>query len=225
MYRLVLILIVFSIWFPAANAASHEVFGQVQILLKSEKKKTDLSSVILYLDPVGQTNISPETLKKNFSMATKNKQFTPRALAVPVGASVQFPNLDSIFHNIFSVSSPNQFDLGLYKGGASKTQTFQQPGVVKVFCNVHPQMSATIVVSASPHYTVADQNGAFSFGNIPNGTFQLRAYAEEGQAAQKIVVGEKPLQVDVTIDGRNFKKLRHKNKFGKDYASEGNERY
>jgi plastocyanin len=225
MNRFALTLLIFGILISAENAHSHEVFGQVQILLKGEKTKTDLSSVILYLDSIGQTAIPSEALKKSFSMATRNKQFSPRALAVPVGASVNFPNFDSIFHNIFSVSSPNQFDLGLYKGGGSKTQTFQHPGVVKVFCNVHPQMSATIVVSASPHYTVADQKGAFTFGNISNGIFQLRAYADEGQAMQKIVVGDKPLQVNVTIDGRNFKKLRHKNKFGKDYSSEGNERY
>src|SRR5687767_14901963 len=122
------------------DASGHEVFGTVQIVMKGEKKKTDLSSVILYLDPVGQTSIPAELLKKNFSMSTRNKQFSPRVLAVPAGASVQFPNYDSIFHNIFSVSAPNRFDLGLYKGGASKAQTFQQPGVVKVFCNVHPQM-------------------------------------------------------------------------------------
>jgi plastocyanin len=225
MNRFATVLVVFLTFFLVAQLEAHEVLGQVQIVLKGDKKKTDLSSVILYLEPVVHTAIPPEVLKKNFSMSTKNKQFTPRALAVPVGAGVRFPNYDSIFHNIFSVSSPNQFDLGLYKGGTSKTQSFQHPGVVKVFCNVHPQMSATIVVTASPHYTVADQAGAFNFGLIPNGTFQLRAYADEGQTAQKVVVGEKPLQVNVTIDGRNFKKVRHKNKFGKDYSSEGNERY
>lgn len=224
MHRFAPILILFFL-FQTASGDAHEVFGKVEILLKGEKKKTDLSSVILYVEPVGPSSIPAEALNKTFTMSTKNKQFTPRALAVPVGARVQFPNFDSIFHNIFSVSDPNQFDLGLYKGGASKSQTLQHPGIVKVFCNVHPQMSATIVVSASPHYTVADQNGNFTFGNIPNGNYQLRAYADEGQTMQKIAVGEKPLEVNLAIDGRNFKKLRHKNKFGKDYATEGNERY
>ncbi len=205
------------------EANAHEVFGMVQVLLKGEKKKTDHSSVILYLEAVSQSNIPQEALKKKFTMATKDKQFAPRVLAVPVGASVQFPNLDSIFHNIFSVSAPNRFDLGLYKGGGNKTQTFEHPGVVKVFCNVHPQMSATIIVTSSPHYTIADQEGYFTLGNIPNGDFQLRVYAEEGQTMQKVTVGDKPLKVNLTIDGRNFKKAKHKNKFGKDYDE--NERY
>ena len=208
----------------SVQTQAHDVSGTVEVLLKGGKRKTDLSSVIIYLDPVSQSSIAEEALKKTFTMTTKNKQFSPRALAVPAGAKVQFPNFDSIFHNIFSVSSPNQFDLGLYKGGASKTQSFQQPGVVKVFCNVHPQMSATIVVSASPFYTIADQTGNFKLGDIPNGSFQLRAYTEEGQTLKKIDVGDKPVEVRLTIDGRSFKKLRHKNKFGKDYSSE-DERY
>lgn len=217
--------LVFLFFLFSIQTHAHELSGTVEVLLKGDKKKTDLSTVIIYLDPVSQSSIPEEALKKNFSMATKNKQFSPRALAIPAGAKVQFPNLDSIFHNIFSVSSPNQFDLGLYKGGASKTQSFQQPGVVKVFCNVHPQMSATIVVSASPYYTVAEKTGAFKLGNIPNGSFELRAYAEEGQTVKKIDVGDKPLQVNLSIDGRSFKKLRHKNKFGKDYSSGEDERY
>ena len=205
------------------DAYSHEVFGTVQILLKGDKKKADLSSVVLYLDPLSQTDSSVPAAKKNFTMATKNKQFAPRVLAVPAGAGVQFPNYDSIFHNIFSVSAPNQFDLGLYKGGTSKTQTFRQPGLVKVFCNVHPQMSATIVVASSAYYTITDKQGKFNLRDIPNGTFELRAYAEEGQSVQKIEVRNKPLQVEMTIDGRNFKKAKHKNKFGKDYDQD--ERY
>src|SRR5918996_5238876 len=167
-FSLLFLFFLFSIQIHA-----HDVSGTVEVLLKGDKKKTDLSAVIIYLYPVSKLSVPQEALKKSFSMVTKNKQFSPRALAIPVGAKVQFPNLDSIFHNIFSVSAPNQFDLGLYKGGASKTQSFQKPGVVKVFCNVHPQMSATIVVTPSPYYTVADQTGAFKLGDIPNGSFDL----------------------------------------------------
>jgi len=216
----VLLLVLFS-----SQAFAHEVSGTIDIVLKGDKKKTDLSSVIVYLDSSNESKISPEALKKNFTMATKSKQIIPRVLAIPVGAAVQFPNFDSIFHNLFSVSSPNQFDLGFYKGGDSKTQEFQHPGVVKVFCNVHPQMTATLVVSTTPYYTVADQQGNFDLGNIPNGTFQLKAYSDEGQAMQQITVGDKPVSFHLTIDGRNFKKLRHKNKFGKDYSTDENERY
>ncbi len=209
-----------------SNASAHEVFGTVEVILKGDKKKPDLSTVFVYLEPaVGNFKTPEDIIKRNYTMATKNKQFTPRSLAVPVGAGVQFPNFDSIFHNIFSVSAPNRFDLGLYKGGASKTQVFQQPGIVKVFCNVHPQMSATIVVAGTPFYTLADRQGNFTLGDIPIGSYQLRAYSDEGQAMKNITAGDKEVQVKLTIDGRSFKKARHKNKFGKDYSTDENERY
>jgi hypothetical protein len=86
-------------------------------------------------------------------------------------------------------------------------------------------MSATIVVANSPYFTSANKTGNFSLGNVPNGTYMLKAYTEEGQAEQKIQVGETPIKVMLSIDGRNFKKVKHKNKFGKDYSTDENEKY
>jgi plastocyanin len=220
-YAIFLLLFVFS-----AISFAHEVSGTVQVTLKGDKKKEDLSSVVIYLDEMGSTTVSASSeLKKEYSMPTKNKQLSPRSMAIPVGAKIAFPNFDPIFHNLFSVSAPNEFDLGLYKGGASKTHSFSKPGIVRVFCNVHPQMSATIVVANSPYFTSANKTGNFSLGNVPNGTYMLKAYTEEGQAEQKIQVGETPIKVMLSIDGRNFKKVKHKNKFGKDYSTDENEKY
>jgi plastocyanin len=203
-----------------------DVSGTVEVILKGDNKKTDLSSVIVYLDAASpEFKVPAESVKKNYSMETKNKQITPHVLAVPSGAGVQFPNFDSIYHNLFSVSAPNQFDLGIYKGGDSKTQVFQNPGIVKVFCNVHPQMSATIVVSTTPYSTVADAKGNFDLGQIPGGVYDVKAYSDEGQTTERIQVGDVPQKVQLTIDARNFKKLRHKNKFGKDYSTNEDERY
>jgi plastocyanin len=214
-----------AVFFLAASLHAHEVLGTVEIILKGEKKKSDLSNVIVYLDQIqSDVKLTQNELNKKFEMSTKNKQFSPRLLAVPVGATVNFPNFDPIFHNLFSVSRPNDFDLGLYKGGASKSKTFETAGIVRVFCNVHPQMTATIVVSNSPFYTTTDTQGNFTLGVIPWGSFNLRAFSEEGQASQRIDVKDKPIRVNMTIDGRSYKKIKHKNKFGKDYAGE-DERY
>jgi plastocyanin len=214
-----LFLFVFSV-----AASAHEVSGTVEITLKGDKKKEDLSSAVIYLDQVGSAAATAE-MNKDFSMTTKNKQLSPKAMVVPVGAKINFPNYDPIFHNLFSVSAPNEFDLGLYKGGASKSHSFSKPGIVRVFCNVHPQMSATIVVANSSYFTTADKTGKFSLGEIPSGNYILKAYSEEGQAEQKVQVGESPLKVVLSIDGRNFKKVKHKNKFGKDYTTDENEKY
>ena len=211
--------------FWTSLSAAHNVAGTVEVLLKGDKKKTDLSTVVIYLDEVKTAAIPATVQKKDFSMETRNKQFGPRVLPVPLGARVNFPNFDNIFHNLFSVSRPNDFDLGLYKGGTSKTKVFESPGVVRVYCNVHPQMAATIVVANSPFFTTADKTGNFSLAAVPNGSYMLRAYTEEGQTEQKIEVGENPLKVKLAIDARNFKKIKHKNKLGKDYPTDENERY
>lgn len=211
------------ILFFTSVSFAHDVSGTLEVILKGEKKKDDLSSVVVYLDEMKEAG--PVESKKDFSMSTKNKELSPRAMAVPVGSKVVFPNYDPIFHNLFSVSAPNDFDLGLYKGGASKSHSFAKPGIVRVFCNVHPQMSATIVVANSPYFTNADKRGNFDLGEIPDGTYMLKAYTEEGQTEQKIQVSSTPLNVKLSIDGRNFKKLKHKNKFGKDYTTDENEKY
>lgn len=222
MYRLTVVFVLLSaLWLEA-----YEVSGTVEIIQKGDKKKTDLSSVIVYLDQIKVDPALPETEpKKIYDMSTKNKQFSPRSMVVSLGGTVRFPNFDPIFHNIFSVSRPNDFDLGLYKGGASKSEIFDSPGIVRVFCNVHPQMTATIVVSSTQFQTNADPAGSFSMENVPSGAYFLRAYADEGQVSQKIEVKDVPLKMNLTIDAKNFKKIPHKNKFGKDYSAGDDERY
>jgi plastocyanin len=191
----------------------------VQVNLKKEKKKSDLSSVIVYLN---QFNNSGAVARKSYTISTSNKQFSPRAIAIPAGATVLFPNNDPIFHNVFSVAP--KFDLGLSKAGETKKYTFEKPGITKIFCNVHPQMSATIVVTSTPYFTNVDQTGHFLLPNVPSGAYQIRAYAEEGQIEQALQVGQTPIKVNLVIDGRNYKAVPHKNKFGKEYSAE-DERY
>jgi plastocyanin len=202
-------------------ALAHDVSGNVQVLLKNDKKKTDLSSVIVYLNQ-GNGSAGSGAGKKAYTIATANKQFNPHAIAIPAGATVSFPNNDPIFHNIFSVAP--KFDLGLSKAGEVKKYTFQEPGIAKIFCNVHPQMSSTIIVTSTPYFTNLDQSGNFLLPNVPAGTYQIRAYADEGQAEQSIQVGSAPMKINLTIDGKNYKAVGHKNKFGKEYSTE-DERY
>jgi plastocyanin len=220
MKKFIPIMLFFSLLWICWSEA-HDVSGKVEVILKNEKKKTDLSSVILYLNQPGTVNMIP--LRKPSEIATQNKQFAPRAMAIPAGATITFPNNDPIFHNIFSVSP--KFDLGLSKAGETKKYTFQSPGIAKIFCNVHPEMSATIVVSGTPYFTNANASGSYILHDVPAGTYLLRAYTEEGQTEKKIEVGGTPLNVDVTIDGRSYKKASHKNKFGKDYSTDEDERY
>src|SRR5207249_1197908 len=86
------------------------------------------------------------------TITMKEKRFEPRVLPVLAGSEIAFPNVDPLFHNAFSLSGKNKFDLGLYKDGASKSQKFKEPGVVRVFCNIHPKMTAYVLVLQNPWY-------------------------------------------------------------------------
>jgi hypothetical protein len=155
----------------------------------------------------------------------KGKAFSPHVVAVPVGGTVEFPNEDPIFHNAFSVSGANRFDLALYKRPKTGRQTFQHPGVVKVYCNIHPQMSAVVVVVDSPYFTKVGSDGTFTVENVPAGKHVLKAWHERaGDAAVEVTVPERgATTAALRLDATTWKRVQHKNKFGKDYS--GDEKY
>ena len=205
---------------PLARAAT--VKGRVELLEKGGRKAKDLSEVVVYVDGV---RAPPRPGRA--TMVMKGKSFTPRVLVVPVGGTVEFPNLDSIFHNVFSLSGQNRFDLDLYKRPKSGSWTFQHPGLVRVYCNIHPQMSAVVLVRDNPYYTLAAQDGAFVIEEVPAGQYTLRAWHERaGDVALELAV---PAQGEVTggitLDGSTYKREQHKNKFGQDYPTPSHETY
>ena len=99
--------------------------------------KPDHSGVVLWLTAVGAPVVPPAT--GHFRLAQKNKQFEPHLLVIPVGSTVDFPNLDPFFHNVFSLYKGKRFDLGLYEAGSSRSVHFDRPGVSFIFCNIHPR--------------------------------------------------------------------------------------
>jgi plastocyanin len=121
----------------------------------------------------------------------RNKAFVPRVLVVPVGSKVSFRNEDAIFHNIFSLSKPNEFDTGLYKQGATYTETFRHPGVVQLLCNIHASMLGFVYVVDSPYYAQADETGAFNIKGVPPGDYQIEVWHENASqpTVQRLTVG------------------------------------
>jgi hemoglobin len=108
----------------------------------------------------------------------RDKLFAPHLIAVPVGSTIGFPNFDSIYHNVFSLSQPRQFDLGMYKSGEMREVMFDKPGIVRLGCNIHANMSAYLVVVDAPHYVVAEQDGGFAFRSLKPGKYKVRAWSE-----------------------------------------------
>ena len=103
----------------------------------------------------------------------KGLQFHPQVLPILVGTTVDFPNRDNLFHNVFSYSSPKEFDLGRYPMNDSRAVTFDRPGVVRVYCDIHSHMSATILVFQHPYFSVPDDDGNFVISSIPEGSYKI----------------------------------------------------
>jgi len=106
----------------------------------------------------------------------RNQSFAPRVLAVPVGATVAFPNDDPFYHNVFSYSATKRFDLGRYGSGKSKSVTFDKPGLVKVFCEIHSDMVAYIAVLESDLFTMPARDGAYVFDGIAPGEYEVKVW-------------------------------------------------
>ena len=115
-------------------------------------------------------------------MAQQDSTFTPGVLVVPAGSTVEFPNRDDFFHNVFSYSSPKRFDLGRYRQGESKSVRFDEPGVVRIYCEVHESMRSAVIVSENPYWAIADDEGRFTIEGVPAGTWELELWHSDRES-------------------------------------------
>ena len=154
----------------------------------------------------------------------KNKSFEPHLLVVTKGSTVDFPNLDPWFHNVFSLFNGKKFDLGLYEAGTSRTVHFDREGVSYIFCNIHPEMSAVVVVVASPYHALAFKNGGFSIAGVPPGRYRLQVW-NENSLPETLEALSREVEVNGTVSSVGTLRVRatdtahpqHKNKYGQDY--------
>ena len=151
---------------------------------------SELANVVVSIKDAPATANVPAT---RAAVSQRNESFSPRVAAVTVGSTVDFPNLDSYFHNVFSLSRGESFDLGRYPRGESRSRTFNRTGLVKVYCHLHSDMSATIVVFDHPFYTVPAADGAFVLENVPAGQYRLSAWHER--------IGENVTPIEVPPGG------------------------
>jgi plastocyanin len=137
---------------------------------------------------VGPVSGAPAGAASRATMVQRDTAFVPSVIAVLAGGTVSFPNEDPFFHNVFSYSSAQRFDLGRYPRGESKTVTFPEPGIVEVFCEVHEFMRGAIIVTENPHHSVVAADGSFRIANLPAGEHRVAFWHPDHKAVEQRVV-------------------------------------
>jgi len=195
---------------------------------KEEKPSRDESEVVFWLrppDPSSKANPPAEQPGKRPQVIQKNKSFQPHLTVVRVGSTVDFPNHDPFFHNVFSLFDGKRFDLGLYEAGATNSVRFDHVGVSYLFCNIHPEMSAVVVAVDTPYYGISDKAGNVVIRNVPDGRYELHAWFERSvpealkalTRTVRISADVRDLGTIVVPEDPGFTPT-HKNKYGQDYA-------
>ena len=216
--------ILLTLLLSASAARAGTVSGRVA-LVRDGKEQADASNTVVWIEGARPGAPSRAPAGAGGKMKSSSKRFQPRVIAVGKDSTVDFPNDDPIYHNVFSVSGANRFDLGLYRSGASKSRSFQEPGLVRVYCNIHPQMVGFVMVVDSDFKAVTGPEGTFRFDGVPPGAYVVKAWNEEGtETSQPVTVrasGDAPLSLRLDLSG--FKPAPHKNKYGKDYPPNAGE--
>lgn len=138
----------------------------------------EVRNVVIYLDSVAGVEPAATSSSDRLAMKQQNGAFVPHVLALTQGSRVDFPNADPVFHNVFSLSRTQSFDLGRYPQGASRSVRFGKPGIVQVFCHIHADMSAVVLVLRNPFFAIPSDAGRFSLENVPAGTYRIVAWHE-----------------------------------------------
>ena len=155
----------------------------------------EYANVVVYLerDAAGALARGPVRQPERPVMTQRDERFIPHVLPILQGTTVEFPNEDDIFHNVFSLSGPRRFDLPKYPAGASRSVTFPREGIVNVFCHIHADMSAVIVVRDNPFFVTPSPEGRFALSDIPPGEYTLVAWHERIKPVTRkvrVVAGE-----------------------------------
>lgn len=208
-----------------AFAQDAVVTGKVTIQ-RSGKALRNASGAVVWLTPT-KGEVPKPSADKVYRLVQKNKHFEPHLLVVPINAAVLFPNEDPFFHNVFSVYEGTRFDLGLYERGSSREVRFKRPGPSYIFCNIHPEMSAIIMVMTTPYYATTDAEGNYTIERVPPGEYDVAVWYESAQPEElkqlqhRVTVHSTSTELEsMTLSAAPSLAVNHKNKYGQSYESE-----
>ena len=167
---------------------------------RSEGGAGSPETVVVYLRSAGR---APAGARTPVEIVQRGRTILPHVTAIEAGTRVEFPNSDDVFHNIFSLSGPRRFNLGRYPPGESRAIVFDQPGIVRLFCDIHSEMGGVIVVLDTPYFTKPDADGRFQIAGVPDGTYTAIVWHEAAgmDSAQVVVSGGAEARVDFVLGG------------------------
>jgi plastocyanin len=212
------------------NLAAQTVNVKGRVTLEAAGgRAANSSNVVVWLNPLNSTSEPPNALNtptpRRFKLVQKNKRFVPHVLVVPAGAVVEFPNDDPFFHNVFSLFDGKRFDLGLYEAGSTRAVNFNSPGVSYIFCNIHPQMSAVVIVTQSPYYAISPAAGDFAINNVSPGSYQLNIWHERclpevlRSVSREVEISPSSFSLgEIRLTESGDLLAKHKNLYGRDYT-------
>jgi plastocyanin len=224
-FYLPILLIASSSFLTAQDAL---VRGTVNVIHHTASASAN-SDVIVWLTPTRSSGpVAPGPVVR---LVQENKRFIPHVIAVTAGTQIEFPNQDPFFHDVFSIYHGKPFDLGLYESGSARKIKFSQPGVSYIFCSIHPQMNAAVVVLRTPFFAVTGSDGAFRIGHLPPGKYKLEVwyeFASESELAAlsrdvEIAAGEGAIST-ITLHSSDASK-EHLNKYGETYSPSQTDKY
>ena len=166
-----------SVDFKVAPAERDRRVNPADMAMPGQHDAADRRRSVVYLDPAPRAAFDARE-EPHVRLDQRDEQFVPHVLAIVAGTVVDFPNNDRTYHNVFSLSKTRSFDLGRYSAGRSKAIRFDQPGIVRVFCDIHSHMSAFILVFAHRYFAVTDEDGRYHIDNVPPGQYTVVAWNE-----------------------------------------------
>ena len=204
------------------------VSGRVNVIHQAKGDRAS-GDVVVSLTSTQSSEPAPPGPMLRF--VQKNKRFSPHLLVVTPGTQIEFPNLDPFFHDVFSIYRGKPFDLGLYESGAVRKVRFSQPGVSFIFCNIHPEMSAAVVVLRTPHFATTARDGSFQISHVPPGRYKLEVWAESASEAElasqardvDVASGDNP-PILITLHSSAVSR-EHLNKYGEVYPPTKTDKY
>lgn len=196
----------------SVTAAAGTITGTVTV---TRPKGVDAGPILVYV-----VGFAEPTTEPDIEIRQVGKRFVPDLVGLTMGQSVTFPNGDPFLHNVFSPTDTRRFDLGSYEKGQTRARTFPDAGVIDVYCNIHPEMSATVVVLPNRRHVIAKPDGSFTIDGVPPGAWNVFAYSRRAAHPVSVVVevGGVIAPVSLALDEvqREFK---HENKFGEKYRA------